>query len=127
MCGVNEYHPSYFIRVKAPINPRVQTAEGRTSEHVGRRHACSFQELMKILSNCVAGSRKGTGIAPTLAGSVVPAGLCELGDFRLKRLPFEAGAGSARLEDHWRRTCSRAKDIETTATNVHRPSDLWKA
>ena len=100
VCGVNEYHPSYFIRVKAPVNPRVQSAKGRTDEHVGRRHSCSFQELMKILCNCLAGSREGTEIAPTLARAIVPAGLCELGGLRLKRLPFEAGTGSAGLEDH---------------------------
>jgi hypothetical protein len=81
---------------------------------------------MKILSNCIAGSREGTGIAPTLTRAIVPAGLCELGDFRLKRLPFEARAGAARLEDHWRRTRSRAEDIESPAANVHGHADLWK-
>src|ERR1700723_1852212 len=80
---------------------------------------------MKILRNCIAGSREGTGIAPTLAGAIVPAGLCERGGFRLKRLPFEAG--SARLEDHWRRACSGAQDIESSAANVHGVSDLWKS
>src|ERR1700741_4473289 len=79
---------------------------------------------MKILGNRHTGSRVGSQIAPTLAGSVVPAGLCELGDFCLKRLPSEAGAGSARLEDNGRPSRSRAENIETPAPDVHRPSNL---
>ncbi len=78
------------------------------------------------MGNRHTGSREGARIAPALASAIIPAGLSELGDFSLEGLPSDTGAGSARLEDHWRRTCSRAEDIESPAANVHGPPDLWK-
>jgi len=122
--GVNENHAGYFIGAKACVYARIQTAKGRTSEDVGWRNTCSFQQLMKIAVNGHARSWEGTRIAPTLAGPVIPTGLCELGHFRLKGLPSETWSGSTGLEDNRRPTLSRAENIETSAANVHRPSDL---
>src|SRR5439155_12316459 len=81
---------------------------------------------MEIIGNCHSGSRKWTWVAPTLASPVVPARFCELRDFGLQRLPDKARAVSPGLEnDRWP-ACSRTGNVERSATNIHRRSNLWE-
>jgi hypothetical protein len=88
---IDESESSYFVWEKPGIHPRIQTTERSAGKYAWRRHTCMFQERMKIPGDGRTGSRKGTGVAPAYTGSVIPAGLYELGNFRLKGTQLRLG------------------------------------
>src|SRR5262245_27016296 len=96
-------------------------------EYVGWRNAGTLQQLMQIARNRVARTRTRPWIAPTKTSAIVPAGLHCFGNLRLDQKPAVAGHSAAAVEHDRRRSFTRTEDVERSASDIHRSTDLREA
>src|SRR5437762_11461883 len=94
------------------------------NQDVGRRDAGAVQELVQLGRRRRAGARERTGIAPTFASAVEPAGLGELGNFRLDLRPRVPRLTVAGLEDHRWTSLAGAENVQAPPADIYRSPDL---
>ena len=124
--GVNEDHSGDFRAVAASENAHGKSGVGITGEDVWWGDAGAIEQRVKVVGEGGGGSREWTGVAPAHSGTVIPASLGESGDFGLCGLKLEADAAGG-LENDGGSARSGAEEIERTAADVVRRTNLWEA
>src|SRR5438128_1170129 len=82
---------------------------------------------MQVPGDRGAVARERSGIAPTIAGAIVPAGPREPRDFTLHEYPSISGSARAALEHDGRSAFAGTIDVERPSSDIHRPADPREA
>jgi hypothetical protein len=88
--GIHQNGTNHFIGIEAIEDAHVESpVSSPAHQHVGRWNRRGEQERMKIIGDDLKCPRRRAGVAPAVAGAVIPAGTSELRDFRLDVDPRE--------------------------------------
>ena len=117
---LNQDHAGHFVRIKPVVYTDVQSTKRVADKHVRRRDSRSSKKLMQVLRDRDTRARKRSRITPAFSGSIVPAGACELGDFRLYLCLRSniTGRIPRGIQNNRRTAFSRAIDIQSPHTNI---------
>src|SRR2546428_4994703 len=85
-------------------------------------YSYSVQQFMQFRCDAAAGAWSWAKVAESHSSAIIGTHTAELGRFGLNKAPIKQRAAEPRVQNHRRRACTHAPEVEPVATNIYQLS-----